>query len=134
MRFTSWAVALLLVFLFILWIFIPSIVQSVIVPLNSINLKTVPDGYSAFSALFSALAFTLLLMTVYIQNKQLKIQEKELNKADHMHSLNIKMSAYSALLNYYDKAAYDPGVCNLTPKAIAEKLNYIISESEEEST
>lgn len=114
-----------------LWLYSPYLITYILLPLNSIEKSDLGDIYTAVTALFSTLAFGALLLTIFIQNKQLRLQKKELLKSEAAHDFNAKLSAYSALLNYYESNAYDPEACKLSPRNIAMKLDEIINKTEE---
>ena len=118
---------IIIIILFTLWFYSPYLINNYLLPINLVQSKDLAGIYTTVAALFSTLAFGALLLTIFIQNKQLKHQKKELLKSEESHNINIKLAAYSVLLNYYDKNSYDPKVCKLSPRDVAIRLNEIIN-------
>lgn len=114
---------IVLIIILILWLVSPLILNQFIIPTLGLDANEISGIYTAVAALFSALAFSVLLLTLWLQKKQLDIAEIENKK-------NIQISAYSALLTYYNGSnSYDPNVSELTPMNIAKKLNTLLANS-----
>lgn len=109
------------------WLISPIFIQKLILPLLGYSSPTVAGIYTAVAALFSSLAFSILIFTLWLQKEQFELQKKELKLSKIESQRNIEISAYSALLTYYNNNnSYDPKACELTPMDIAKKLNEII--------
>ena len=119
-------VVLVLILVLLVWLVSPVILNDAIFPLLDIDYSHSSGLYTAVAALFSALAFAALLVTVWFQKQQLDIQKSELEKAKEDSEKNIQIAAYTALLTYYAKGPYNPDVCELTPMDIAKKLNKLL--------
>jgi len=119
---------LVLICIAVTWIFSPLLIDLYILPLLKIKEAEIDGLYTAVAALFSALAFAGILLTLMVQNKQLKLQKKELESQQLQAKLNTEIAAYTALLTYYGKNAYEPLACELTSMDIAKKLNAILGD------
>lgn len=112
---------IVLIIILILWLASPLILNQFIIPILGLEANEISGVYTAVTALFSALAFSVLLLTLWLQKQQLDIEKIENKK-------NIQISAYSALLTYYNGSnSYDPNVNELTPMDIAKKLNTLLT-------
>ncbi len=121
---------IVLIIIFIIWLASPLILNHFIIPFLGLGANEISGVYTAVAALFSALAFSILLLTLWLQKKQLDIQKNELEVAKIENKKNIQISAYSALLTYYNGSnSFDPNVSELTPMDIAKKLNALLKKS-----
>jgi hypothetical protein len=111
-----------------IWCISPLILTQFIFPILRINNLNISGIYTAVAALFSALAFSALIVTLWLQNKQLQLQKLELESAENINKKNIEISAYSALLTYYNSGySYDKDTCELSPQDIAKKLSVLVN-------
>ncbi|MCF7485436.1 hypothetical protein [Vibrio sp. A2-1] len=111
----------------LLWLLSPALISNVVFPLLDIKSDESSGLYTAIAALFSALAFSALLVTLWLQREQLNIQKKELESAKSESDRNIEIAAYTALLAYYGNGnKYNPIACDLTPMDIAKRLDKLL--------
>lgn len=115
----------------LLWLVSPIILNKVVFPFVEIDILNVSSVYTAVAALFSALAFAALLLTLWLQNQQLNIQRKELELTREDNEKNTQIAAYTALLTYYGTGNhYEAVACELTPMDIAKRLNKLLAKPE----
>lgn len=115
------------VMVFLLWLLSPALMSNVVLPLLDIKADESSGLYTAIAALFSALAFSVLLVTFWLQREQLNIQKKELKSAKSESDRHIEIAAYTALLAYYGNGnKYNPIACDLTPMDIAKRLDKLL--------
>jgi hypothetical protein len=110
----------------IIWILSPALIDSYLLPILNIQEADIGGLYTAVAALFSALAFAGILLTLMLQSKQLKLQEKEIDSQRKQASTNTEIAAYTALLTYYSNNSYEPSACELTSMDIAKRLNSLL--------
>jgi hypothetical protein len=113
-------VLIVFVSIILIWIFCPILLDEYLLPLLGIHPNEVGSLYTAVAALFSALAFAAILLTLWLQKQQLDNQLKQ-------NEINTDISAYTALLTYYSSNSYDPKACELTSMQIAKRLNKLLS-------
>jgi len=109
------------------WLVSPVILKTYVFSFLGINTSDISGLYTAVAALFSALAFAALLVTVWYQKQQLDVQKRELALAKEENEKNTQIAAYTALLTYYAGNSYNPIACELTPMDIAKKLNKLLN-------
>ena len=115
-----------LLFIIVIWGLSPIIIDSYLLPLLDIQKTELSDLYTAVAALFSALAFAGIMLTLVVQNKQVELQKDEIEAQRLQANIITEIAAYTALLTYYDSNSYEPTACELTPMDIAKRLNKLL--------
>ena len=111
------------------WLFLPFLLNTYVLPIYGMQTTETSGIYTAIAALFSALAFAVLILTLISQRQLINIQKQEISSAQETNNKNTELAAYTALLTYYANNSYEPNACELTSMDIAKKLNAILKSS-----